>query len=535
MEIPGQAIIAGVVRDQTGAAIPGASVYLDKIHETHTDAHGTYVFSGVPPGLYELRVQSGGFQTFVLAHVPAAPDEVTKADVALQVGSLSESVEVSASRASIATPRLREYFPETLYWQPELITDAHGKASLNVKLADSITTWKIVLVSSTLDGDIEESHAKVRAFQPLVVDLDVPRTLTDGDRIALPVPVRNYSGRAQRVHVEATGATLLEQPGAIAPGAFTNVLLDLRASATSPAAKIKVTAIGGTASDAIEKSIAIHPDGERFERATANLMTRSGQLELALPGQIIPGSLRGELRIHPGIVSTIIESMSVLIERPWGCGEQTISSTYPNLLLLRALKQAGIENHPFQVKAQHNLQLGYERLLGYQAASGGFTYWGKDDVDVALTAYAIEFLRDASGFIGVDDTRIEKARTWLAAQKPDDSKVKALQLRGLLIAKTATAFDVNKRLAELARAAGRFHDPYAVAQFVLAANGGGSTGAGARKHPFASRCGATSGRRRLLDSGREHALPRLGPRGPGGNNCYRRAGAGRLGQTGASR
>jgi hypothetical protein len=44
-----------------------------------------------------------------------------------------------------------------------------------------------------------------------------------------------------------------------------------------------------------------------------------------------------------------------------------------------------------------------------------------------------------------------------------------LQLRGLLIAKTATAFDVNKRLAELARAAGRFHDPYAVAQFVLAA------------------------------------------------------------------
>jgi alpha-2-macroglobulin family protein len=107
-------------------------------------------------------------------------------------------------------------------------------------------------MGSTLDGDVEESHAAVRVFQPFVVDLDVPRTLTEGDRMILLVPIRNYSDRMQRVHVEASGATLLEGPGAIAPAAFANALLDLRASKASPAAKLKVIAIGGTASDAIE-------------------------------------------------------------------------------------------------------------------------------------------------------------------------------------------------------------------------------------------------------------------------------------------
>src|SRR5207248_364403 len=38
-------------------------------------------------------------------------------------------------------PRVRELFPETLLWRPELVTDDQGRASLDLELADSITTW----------------------------------------------------------------------------------------------------------------------------------------------------------------------------------------------------------------------------------------------------------------------------------------------------------------------------------------------------------------------------------------------------------
>ena len=47
------------------------------------------------------------------------------------------------SQTAAAPPRLRQWFPETLLWRPELITDDKGQATLDVDLADSITTWRL--------------------------------------------------------------------------------------------------------------------------------------------------------------------------------------------------------------------------------------------------------------------------------------------------------------------------------------------------------------------------------------------------------
>jgi hypothetical protein len=41
--------------------------------------------------------------------------------------------------------RLRHDFPETLFWRPEFITDDAGRASVEIPLADSITTWRTQL------------------------------------------------------------------------------------------------------------------------------------------------------------------------------------------------------------------------------------------------------------------------------------------------------------------------------------------------------------------------------------------------------
>ena len=47
------------------------------------------------------------------------------------------------SGAGAEAVRVRQYFPETLLWRPELITDDQGKAALEFDLADSITTWRV--------------------------------------------------------------------------------------------------------------------------------------------------------------------------------------------------------------------------------------------------------------------------------------------------------------------------------------------------------------------------------------------------------
>jgi hypothetical protein len=142
-------------------------------------------------------------------------------------------------------------------------------------------------------------------------------------------------------------------------------------------------------------------------------------LELDVPENMIPGSNQGELKIYPNLMGHLLESVEAIMSRPYGCGEQTISSTYPSLLLLRHYKESR-EEFPLRARAQRYLNEGYNRLLSYRDESGGFTYWGNGSPDLALTAYALRFLTDAAAVISVDEKVIDEAREWLIKKQLTD-------------------------------------------------------------------------------------------------------------------
>lgn len=95
-----------------------------------------------------------------------------------------------ARKRLLSTPRIRGFFPETLLSQPALTTDKQGRAQLDFKLTDNITTWKIVS-GSTEEGKTGKAETQIRAFQPFFAELDPPRVLTQGDPISLTVVLRN--------------------------------------------------------------------------------------------------------------------------------------------------------------------------------------------------------------------------------------------------------------------------------------------------------------------------------------------------------
>jgi uncharacterized protein YfaS (alpha-2-macroglobulin family) len=66
---------------------------------------------------------------------------------------------------ALSTPQVRDYFPETLLWLPEVVTDASGTARVAVTFAVSITTWKVAAIASTLDGRMAEAQYDLRTFQ----------------------------------------------------------------------------------------------------------------------------------------------------------------------------------------------------------------------------------------------------------------------------------------------------------------------------------------------------------------------------------
>src|SRR5438034_6241770 len=94
--------INGRVLDPTGHAVAGATVTLIKPNtgETRTftsDALGEFVFTSMQPGVYDLAVKSEGFKQLDKKGLAlSASEHLTAGDLQLQIGSVSESVEVRA-------------------------------------------------------------------------------------------------------------------------------------------------------------------------------------------------------------------------------------------------------------------------------------------------------------------------------------------------------------------------------------------------------------------------------------------------------
>ena len=102
------ATLTGTVTDSSGSAIPGAGVILTNelsgdIRRTATGGTGYYALPAVPAGSYKLTVESSGFKNSEIKGIVLNASDERNVNVALQVGAVSEVVEVSADASQIET------------------------------------------------------------------------------------------------------------------------------------------------------------------------------------------------------------------------------------------------------------------------------------------------------------------------------------------------------------------------------------------------------------------------------------------------
>ncbi|MGI8992132.1 MAG: TonB-dependent receptor domain-containing protein [Bryobacteraceae bacterium] len=102
------ASVTGVLTDPSVGAVPRAKVELtntatNEKRTTATSAEGRYTFSQLLPGPYELVAEAPGFKKFVQPGITLRANETAELNGTLQVGSTSESVEVSASATLLDT------------------------------------------------------------------------------------------------------------------------------------------------------------------------------------------------------------------------------------------------------------------------------------------------------------------------------------------------------------------------------------------------------------------------------------------------
>src|SRR3954447_1196363 len=109
----------------------------------------------------------------------------------------------AADKSAVNGPDLSipEQFSDTAYWNANVITDAAGKASVQVKLPDNLTTWVMRGVGLPGDTRVGEGPVEIVATKPLLIRPVTPRFFVVGDTAELSVNVSNHTNSALDVQV----------------------------------------------------------------------------------------------------------------------------------------------------------------------------------------------------------------------------------------------------------------------------------------------------------------------------------------------
>jgi hypothetical protein len=286
---------------------------------------------------------------------------------------------------------------------------------------------------------VGRAEARVTVRDPLVVQTTFPRFLTQDDQVQIPVFLTNVSGGPLQVSVSISSAAL-PIPGIAAPagappplafagkatgtaqladGRAETLVFDAKAVLPIGGAKLRVvaTATGraGTFTVTDELDVPFLPAGPTA-RTVSKVRVEAGKLDLTAQPALkdwVPTSETTTFWLTANPYSEAFEHLRYVVHYPYGCLEQTTSSTRPLLYLGELAEQ--LDPKLGQTRLTDMVQAGIARVLSMETPAGGLGYWpGATEPEEWATAYATHMLIDAkrAGY-AVPDDRLAGILAWI--------------------------------------------------------------------------------------------------------------------------
>lgn len=320
----------------------------------------------------------------------------------------------------VADSSIREDFPDTAFWQADVITGVDGTARLTIPLPDTLTTWVVEARGLTDDYLVGQAEAEIQTQKLLMIRPVTPRFLVDGDRVEMAAVVHNNTDSSLAVDVSlfAVGFTLtdanLTQRVTIEPGQ------NLRVSWWGTVESVETVelvfqAVSGVISDAsapvwgdLQVKRFVMP--QTFSTA-GQLSEPGGRLELvSLPITTDPSSGELSLTLNPSLLVTLIDGLTALETYPYNDTVSVLSRLLANLNTYLVMNNLGIESPQLPDTPDALIGEDVNQLLAAQNFDGGWSWWGSSSTgsqksDPFITAYVLlglEAANDAGLEIGED-------------------------------------------------------------------------------------------------------------------------------------
>ncbi len=213
-----------------------------------------------------------------------------------------------------ATPG-RAWFPETFLFEPLVVTDASGSASVPVKVPDRLTNWRVLALAHSRSGAQAGAVSAFAGTLPTYVDPVLPPFLRAGDVVRLPVQVVNTTGApvTRSLKVEAQGVAVEGGSRTVTVPAGGSVVEYVTVRAAQPGPVTVRASLGGT--DSVVRSFDVWPTGRPVSETRGGTLAAPRTLELAGPADAVAGSERVRLLVYPGALGVLRAELAAAVER----------------------------------------------------------------------------------------------------------------------------------------------------------------------------------------------------------------------------
>ncbi|WP_035564905.1 alpha-2-macroglobulin family protein [Hymenobacter sp. IS2118] len=346
-------------------------------------------------------------------------------------------------------------------WSGVLTADGDGKVRYKVRVPQFSGALRIMAVAYK-DDAFGSAEATMKVADPVVISTALPRFMSPGDTIDVPVTLTNTTKGRFIVNVsqKLTGPLVAAGPVTVGiEGRLEGQVKDVAASELPTSgyltgdrnqsnvflgrnkevrvffricarqsignSSVKITVKSAdpdiksneTFTETIE--IPVRPAAPLEKRTGSGTLAGGATLPLNLQTDFLPASLTSRLVISRSPLAEFSKDLRYLLQYPYGCLEQTVSAAFPQLYyadLAAAVQQkTGGAAKNQRYNPNYNVQEAIRKIESQQLYNGSLSYWPGGDYDNWwATAYAAHFLQEAqrAGF-AVNKSILDKTLRYL--------------------------------------------------------------------------------------------------------------------------
>lgn len=368
------------IQPNTMQAKPGDTVHYD-IKVTDADGRGVKAevsVAVIDKALLSLQQERGidGLKAFWFERGLGV---TTASSLAVSVNRsndvISEPPAGGKGGGGLDNDRLRQNFQNTAYWNPQLETNANGDASVDVKMPDNLTTWRMDVRAISGGTLVGEGQNELVSTQPLLLRPALPRFLRVGDSVTLRTLVTNATAKSSNVTVklDAQGVDVAggtSQTQTIEAGK--TATFDWQATVSADGtAKFTFSATGsGGLSDAVVQTLPVYLDVTPETTATGGIVTDTTQTEAVfLPQWAILKGGSVAVSVQASLAGSMADELPALAPATGEYSERIASRLIATIGVRRAEKSAGASTAAYDSRITTDLAA----LAGQQKNDGG---WG---------------------------------------------------------------------------------------------------------------------------------------------------------------